>query len=47
MATSGSIPALLFVLVTWVILGLVFYPFVKTIEKNDLKEEQENLSLKA
>ena len=27
--------------------GSVFYPFVKTIEKNDLKEEQENLSLKA
>lgn len=39
MATSGSIPAVIYVIVTWVILGLVFYPFVKAIEKNDLKEE--------
>ncbi len=41
MATSGSIPAVLFVLLSWVILGLVFYPFVKAIEKNDLKEENQ------
>ena len=40
MATSGSIPAVIFVLITWVILGLVFYPFVKAMEKNDLKEEK-------
>jgi len=40
MATSGSIPAVIFVLITWVILGLVFYPFVKATEKNDLKEEK-------
>ena len=42
MATSGSIPAVLFVVVTWIILGLVFYPFVKAMEKNDLKAEQES-----
>ncbi len=39
MATSGSIPAVLFVLISWIVLGLIFYPFVKAIEKNDLKEE--------
>ena len=42
MATSGSIPAVLFVVATWIILGLVFYPFVKAMEKNDLKAEQES-----
>ena len=47
MATSGSIPAVLFVIVTWVILALVFYPFVKAIEKNDLKEEAEKLEIES
>ena len=41
-ATNGSIPAFLFVIITWVLLALVFYPFVKAIERNDLKEAAEN-----
>lgn len=41
-ATAGSIPAVLFVLITWVILAFVFWPFVKAIEKNDLRIEAEN-----
>ena len=46
MATSGSIPAILFVIVTWIILGLVFYPFVKAMERADLKEEKAALEEK-
>ena len=46
MATSGSIPAILFVILTWIILGLVFYPFVKAMERNDLKEEKAALEKK-
>ena len=42
-ATAGNIPATLFVIITWVILALVFYPFIKTIEKQDLKKEKEGL----
>lgn len=38
-ATAGNIPAVLFVLITWVILAFVFWPFVKAIEKQDLKTE--------
>lgn len=41
MATSGSIPAVAFVIITWIILALVFYPFVKIIERQDLKAEHE------
>lgn len=49
MATSGSsdvsqiIIAVAFVILAWIILGLIFYPFVKAIEKNDLKEESKAL----
>ncbi|WP_041140210.1 PTS sugar transporter subunit IIC [Beduini massiliensis] len=42
-ATAGNIPATMFVIITWVILALVFYPFIKTIEKQDLKKEKEGL----
>lgn len=38
LATAGNIPALLFVLISWAVLAFVFYPFIKAIEKNDLKE---------
>lgn len=47
MATSGSVPAVIFVIVTWIILGLVFYPFVKAMEKNDLKEEAAHQALES
>lgn len=40
-ATGGSIPAVLFVIVTWIILAFVFWPFVKTIERHDLRIEQQ------
>ncbi len=43
-ATAGSIPATAFVIITWIIMAIVFYPFVKTIEKQDLKAEKEALS---
>ena len=39
LATNGSFAAALFVIVTWVILAVVFWPFVKAMEKNDLKDE--------
>lgn len=39
-ATAGNVPAVLFVLITWVILALVFYPFVKVIERQDLEKEK-------
>lgn len=45
-ATAGNIPATMFVIITWVILALVFYPFIKTIEKQDLKKEKEGLEAK-
>lgn len=41
LATNGSFVATGFVLLAWVFMYLVFYPFVKAIEKNDLKEIQE------
>lgn len=41
MATSGSVVAVIYVIFLWILLGLIFYPFVKAIEKNDLKEELE------
>lgn len=42
LATNGSLIAAGFVLVTWVILAAVFWPFMKALEKSDLKEEEEN-----
>ncbi|MBS6888976.1 MAG: PTS sugar transporter subunit IIC [Clostridium sp.] len=39
LSTNGSFAAALFVIATWVILAVVFWPFVKAMEKNDLKEE--------
>ncbi len=41
LATSGSIPAVLFVLAGWVFMFVTFYPFVKAMEKQDLKEIEE------
>ncbi|WP_240920561.1 PTS sugar transporter subunit IIC [Erysipelothrix sp. HDW6A] len=38
LATNGNIAALAYVLVAWVAMFIIFYPFVKSIEKNDLKE---------
>ena len=39
LATNGNLTAALFVIVTWIILAIVFWPFVKAMEKNDLNEE--------
>lgn len=44
LATNGSIAAAAFIIVTWIILAMVFWPFMKALEKNDLKEEAENES---
>lgn len=38
LATAGSIPATVFVLLGWVFIFVCFYPFVKVIEKKDLEE---------
>ena len=38
LATNGNIAALAYVLIAWVAMFIIFYPFVKSIEKNDLKE---------
>lgn len=42
MATSGNWGAVLYVILAWILLGLIFYPFVKAIEKNDLKQAKED-----
>lgn len=39
-AGLGAVPAVVFVIVAWLIVGLIFYPFVKAIEKNDLDEAE-------
>lgn len=36
---QGSINAVIFVLFTWVILFIMFYPFIKAIERKDLEQE--------
>lgn len=38
LATNGSLVATAFVLLGWVFMFFVFYPFVKAIEKNDLAQ---------
>lgn len=38
LATNGNIVAVVFVLLAWVFMYLVFLPFVRAIDKNDLKE---------
>ncbi len=38
LATAGSIPATIFVIVGWIFIFICFYPFVKVLEKKDLKE---------
>lgn len=40
-ATNGSIPALIYVIVAWIILALIFYPFVKVLEKQSLDKQME------
>lgn len=38
LATNGNIAAVAFVVVGWIFMYFIFYPFVKSIEKNDLEE---------
>lgn len=38
LATNGSLLASGYVLLGWVVMGMVFYPFIKTLEKQDLKD---------
>lgn len=40
MSTNGSFSAVLFVLLTWVITAIIYYVFIKIIEKQDLEEEK-------
>lgn len=39
LATNASIWPAIYVLLGWVAMGLVFYPFVKIIEKQDLEKD--------
>lgn len=41
MATNGSIMACIYVLIAWIILALIFYPFVKVMEKQDLNKQMQ------
>lgn len=40
LATNSSIQALIYVIVSWVVLAIVFYPFVKVLEKQDLEKAE-------
>lgn len=42
MATNGSISAFIYVIIAWIILGLIFYPFVKVMEKQDIQKRMQN-----
>ena len=41
LATNGDIRAVIFVLLGWVFMFITFYPFVKAMEKQDLKDMEE------
>lgn len=38
LATNGNLVALAYILIAWLAMFFIFYPFVKAIEKNDLEE---------
>ena len=42
LATNASIWPAIYVLLGWIVMAIIFYPFVKTIEKKDLAEKAEN-----
>ena len=39
LATNGQIWPMIYVLLGWVVMGLIFYPFIKILEKQDLESE--------
>ncbi len=41
LATNGNFIAMVYVLLMWLFLALVFYPFVKILERQDLEKEAE------
>ena len=42
LATNASIWPAVYVILGWIVMAIIFYPFVKTIEKKDLSEKAEN-----
>jgi len=40
LATNGQVWPMIYVLLGWVAMGLIFYPFIKVLEKQDLEEDQ-------
>ena len=39
LATNGQIWPMIYVLLGWVVMALIFYPFIKILEKQDLEQE--------
>lgn len=39
LATNGSIIAFIYVTLLWIIIAIIFYPFIKILEKNELDKE--------
>lgn len=46
-ASQGSIAAIIFVIIEFVVAGLIWYPFFKAYEKQEIVIENENAALKA
>ena len=42
LATNTSIWPAVYVILGWILMAIIFYPFVKAIEKKDLSEKSEN-----
>ena len=42
LATNASIWPAVYVILGWILMAIIFYPFVKAIEKKDLSEKSEN-----
>ena len=42
LATNASIWPAIYVILGWILMAIIFYPFVKAIEKKDLSEKSEN-----
>lgn len=38
LATNGQIWPIIYVFIGWILMGLIFLPFIKVLEKQDLEE---------
>ena len=46
LATNSSVQALIYIIVSWIVLAVVFYPFVKVLGKQDLEKAEAEKKLK-